>query len=308
MPVTPTFPDVYIQEKPSGVRTITGVATSITAFVGRTQRGPIGVPKAINSFSDFERIFGGLDVTSRTSYAIRDFNLDGGRQAVIVRLYHGDTTPSKNVAAVEVDNVKLRAASWGKWGANLRLSVDTTGVLPSAATQLAVGADKIFAITVTDVSSGAQETFSNVTLADSARRLDKVLADSSQLVVWQSAAAIGGATAKPLSSGTTGKDATSQKSDAVDAASKDWRAAEEALALASQALAQAIADGKTGSDLKPFNDEVDATTKARDAARPASIPLTFPATCSIRLLPTARSAAPCCWWTLPQAGRAKTPR
>ena len=35
MPITPTYPGVYIEEIPSGVRTITGVATSIAAFVGK---------------------------------------------------------------------------------------------------------------------------------------------------------------------------------------------------------------------------------------------------------------------------------
>ena len=39
MPITPTYPGVYIEEVPSGVRTITGVATSITAFIGRALRG-----------------------------------------------------------------------------------------------------------------------------------------------------------------------------------------------------------------------------------------------------------------------------
>lgn len=33
MPVTLSYPGVYIEEVPSGVRTITGVATSITAFI-----------------------------------------------------------------------------------------------------------------------------------------------------------------------------------------------------------------------------------------------------------------------------------
>ncbi len=41
MPAALTYPGVYIQEVPSGVRTITGVATSITAFVGRAAAGPI---------------------------------------------------------------------------------------------------------------------------------------------------------------------------------------------------------------------------------------------------------------------------
>src|SRR5712664_1944912 len=108
MPVTPTYPGVYIQEKPSGVHTIIGVATSITAFVGRAQRGPVNVPKTINSYSDYERIFGGLDANCRTSYAVRDFYLNGGSQAIIVRLYNGDPAhPEKSIATVAIDNVKL---------------------------------------------------------------------------------------------------------------------------------------------------------------------------------------------------------
>jgi phage tail sheath protein FI len=37
MPVTPTYPGVYVQEVPSGVRTIAGVATSIAVFVGQAR-------------------------------------------------------------------------------------------------------------------------------------------------------------------------------------------------------------------------------------------------------------------------------
>ena len=87
MPVTPTYPGVYIEEIPSGVRTITGVATSITAFIGRALRGPVNEPTTINSFADFERRFGGLWVDIPMSYAVRDFYLNGGSQAIIVRLF-----------------------------------------------------------------------------------------------------------------------------------------------------------------------------------------------------------------------------
>ena len=71
MPVTPTYPGVYIEELPSGVRTITGVATSITAFVGRALRGSVDEPVRIQSFADFERRFGGLWVESTLSYAVQ---------------------------------------------------------------------------------------------------------------------------------------------------------------------------------------------------------------------------------------------
>jgi phage tail sheath protein FI len=87
MPVRPTYPGVYIEEIPSGVRTITGVATSITAFVGRAQRGPVDDPTTINGYADFERRFGGLWEQSRLAYAVRDFFLNGGSQAIIVRLF-----------------------------------------------------------------------------------------------------------------------------------------------------------------------------------------------------------------------------
>ncbi|TXI19274.1 MAG: phage tail sheath family protein [Nitrosomonas sp.] len=88
MPVAVSYPGVYIEEIPSGVRTITGVATSITAFIGRAQRGPTDKAVMINSYAEFERIFGGLWLESTVGYAVRDFYLNGGSQAIIVRLFH----------------------------------------------------------------------------------------------------------------------------------------------------------------------------------------------------------------------------
>ena len=64
MPVALSYPGVCIEEVPSEVRTITGVAASITSFVGRARRGPVDSdkksPVRIFSFADYERIFGGL--------------------------------------------------------------------------------------------------------------------------------------------------------------------------------------------------------------------------------------------------------
>jgi len=123
MPVSPTYPGVYIEEIPSGVRTITGVPTSITAFIGRAKRGPVGKAKTINSFADYERIFGGLDLDSKMSYAVRDFYLNGGSQAIIGRLYRAKQNATTK-AIVTVDNITLEAAYEGSWGNNLRVRVD----------------------------------------------------------------------------------------------------------------------------------------------------------------------------------------
>ena len=73
MPSTLTYPGVYIEEIPSGVRTITGVATSITAFIGRALRGSVNDPTVIHGFGDFERQFGGLWVKSTMSYAVKQY-------------------------------------------------------------------------------------------------------------------------------------------------------------------------------------------------------------------------------------------
>lgn len=90
MPVQPTFPGVYIEEIPGGVRTIAGVPTSVTAFVGSALRGPVNQPVVINGYGDFERTFGGLALSSSMSFAVRDYFQNGGGQAVIVRVFRRD--------------------------------------------------------------------------------------------------------------------------------------------------------------------------------------------------------------------------
>lgn len=127
MAVTPTYPGVYIEEVPSGVRTITGVATSITAFIGRALKGPVNEPRTINSYGNYERLFGGLWVESMMSYAVRDFYLNGGNQAIIVRLQNGAGSSTINLpadASPPSPDLVLEAASAGAWGANLSAHVD----------------------------------------------------------------------------------------------------------------------------------------------------------------------------------------
>jgi phage tail sheath protein FI len=182
MPVTLTFPGVYIEEIPSGVRTITGVATSITAFIGRALRGPTDEPITINSYGDFERLFGGLWVDSAMSFAVRDFYQNGGSQAIITRLYHaesgGGAKPAK--ATISLNNMDLQAAFPGAWGNKLRARVDydTRPALPGEDGTL------MFNLYVRDDGTGQIEEFRNVSVeAGHPRRVEKVLQNESRLVV-----------------------------------------------------------------------------------------------------------------------------
>ena len=58
MALTLSHPGVYIQEIPSGVRTIAGVSTSVAAFLGAAPRGPVNKAVRIFSFSVYERALG----------------------------------------------------------------------------------------------------------------------------------------------------------------------------------------------------------------------------------------------------------
>jgi phage tail sheath protein FI len=98
VPASLSYPGVYLQEAP-GVRTITGVSTSVAAFLGTTKRGPLNRAIPIFSFADFERRFGGLDPGSELSYAVRLFFLNGGSQAYVVRVAAGAA-----VAALALDD------------------------------------------------------------------------------------------------------------------------------------------------------------------------------------------------------------
>lgn len=119
MPVSPTYPGIYIEEIPSGVRTITGVATSIAAFVGWAAKGPIDHAELILSWADFEREFGGLDARSLLGYAVSQFFLNGGQECYVIRL----TDAGAKAPSVTLSDLKLTARNPGKWGEDYAITI-----------------------------------------------------------------------------------------------------------------------------------------------------------------------------------------
>jgi len=141
MPVALTYPGVYIEEIPSGVHTITGVSTSVTAFVGYTPRGAIDDPVHIFSFADFERAFGGLAVDSPLGYCVKYFFQNGGNEAYVVRVAHGAKPAAvtlKDSTTAGHDVLDITAASAGTWGNNLQIDVDYASANPKSLFNLRV--------------------------------------------------------------------------------------------------------------------------------------------------------------------------
>ena len=161
MAVAVSYPGVYIEEIPSGVRTIVGVATSIGAFVDTFPMGPLDEAVHVLSLADFENQFGGLSAQSEASYGIQQFFLNGGTEAYVVRVASNSTATGKTVyapvgaaigAADAPGNPALlifTADSPGSWGNNLRVEIDYGTTDPT----------KLFNVTVTEValSNGKQQ-------------------------------------------------------------------------------------------------------------------------------------------------------
>ena len=196
MPIAPTYPGVYVEEIPSGVRTIVGVSTSITAFIGRALRGPVDEPITINNFGDYERRFGGLWVKSTMSYAVRDFFLNRGGQAIIVRIHNNAGTASiplnTGITSPPGNLLTLEASSPGEWGNNLFAEVDyntgdPTVALSSPPSSPPTDNDGLFNLTITEEIDGEniqKEKFLNVSLGpDHKHYLPRVLEQSSRLVI-----------------------------------------------------------------------------------------------------------------------------
>jgi len=208
MPVRPTFPGVYIEEVPSGVRTIVGVATSVGAFIDYFARGPMDRAIQIFSFADLEREFGGLDIRSEASYAIQQFFLNGGSEAFVVRTGSGfrtatvtlrDSTPGDafNVRAgrlikgVSVDDP-------GSWGNFIRIDVDYDTTDPAT----------LFNLTVSEISQlGTQpvlrtETFRNLTMAPGLPNSVRDVVNEGSSIIQVSATPLGAN--RPVATGTQG--------------------------------------------------------------------------------------------------------
>jgi uncharacterized protein len=93
MPLSYSYPGIYIQELPLSTHTITPAPTSITAFVGYThpwKTAAFNTAVQLFSFSDYESNFGGLYtsgyVDSDVAQAVYAFFLNGGNNAYVVGL------------------------------------------------------------------------------------------------------------------------------------------------------------------------------------------------------------------------------
>ncbi|MDP8889387.1 MAG: phage tail sheath subtilisin-like domain-containing protein [Thermoproteota archaeon] len=186
MPITPTYPGVYIEELENPVRTIVGVSTSVTAFIGRAKKGPTNDPTLVRNFGDFERTFGGLWKKSTMSYSVYQYFLNGGVDALVIRVARSDATKALFSNTSEL-GLTFEAENPGEWANTLRIFVDHDvnddasdkgDLFNVQVKQLLVKGE-----TESEDKYVELESFSNLSFReDHLRRVRKVLEEESKLV------------------------------------------------------------------------------------------------------------------------------
>ena len=141
MPVTVSYPGVYIDEVSSGVHTITSVSTSIAAFFGRTSKGKLNKAIRCLSPSDFTRNFGAPHPQSDLGHAVRQFFANGGTDCYVVRLAKNAklaTITLRSLAGAAQPVLVATAKAEGIWANQVRLEVDYNTLLPHETFKLKV--------------------------------------------------------------------------------------------------------------------------------------------------------------------------
>jgi hypothetical protein len=134
-----SYPGVYIQEVPSGVNTITGVATSIAAFFGRASKGLMNKAIRILSPSDYVRQFGEPHPKSDLATSVMQFFMNGGTDCYVVRLAKGANKAKVTLKSLRGENVLVATAkAEGTWANTVRMEVDYNTTNPDETFNLRV--------------------------------------------------------------------------------------------------------------------------------------------------------------------------
>jgi uncharacterized protein len=118
-----------VAEGPGADQPIARLPGAVTAFVGRTVRGPVNQPVLLDSFADYQQVFGGLWQPSTLSYAVEQYFENGGRQAVVVRVVNGGA-PATLSLPCGGEILTLEAQSPGS-RETLRVSIDYDNIGPA---------------------------------------------------------------------------------------------------------------------------------------------------------------------------------
>ena len=122
-----TYPGVYVEEVPSGVRPIAAVSTSVAGFIGAAEKGPINEAVKVFNFTEYQNRYGGFLAHAYLSHAVFQFFNNGGTQCYIVRVAGANTATAnivlKDRGTTAQNSLTISASSPGAWGNTLAVVI-----------------------------------------------------------------------------------------------------------------------------------------------------------------------------------------
>ena len=132
---------IFIQETSEGARPIAGVATSIAAFVGWTERGRTDSAVLCSNYGDFQREYGKMKRfyigTTKYEYFnlplfVQSFIKNGGVRFYVVRLVGAGGAVADyaiaNAGATPADLFTVKAKNEGIWGNRISFKLERNAV------------------------------------------------------------------------------------------------------------------------------------------------------------------------------------
>jgi uncharacterized protein len=185
-----SYPGVYVEEVSSGVRPIAAASTSIAAFVGVAEKGPVGQAVKVFNFTDYQTRYGGFIAGLFLSHAVFQFFNNGGTQCYVVRVTGANPVAANIVVADRTANpqasLTLSATSVGIWGNGLAIAIADGTNDPGNEFKLSVHREGELA---------PLETFDNLSMTPNAPNFVETVAKTSKYI--RVAANLGNTNAQP---------------------------------------------------------------------------------------------------------------
>jgi phage tail sheath protein FI len=122
-----TYPGVYVEEVPSGVRPIAAVSTSVAGFIGVAEKGPINEAVKVFNFTEYQNRYGGFLPHAYLSHAVFQFFNNGGTQCYVVRVAGANTATAnivlKDRGTTAQNSLTISASSPGASGNSLAVLI-----------------------------------------------------------------------------------------------------------------------------------------------------------------------------------------
>ena len=125
----PGTPGAWLQRYDQAAPPTATLRTDIAGFIGIAQRGPIGVAVAVESFRQFQAVFGDFIGGGYLAYSLRAFFENGGQRARVVRVASDDPGAGAAAASCTVPGLAgapgwtIAASSPGVWGNTIAASL-----------------------------------------------------------------------------------------------------------------------------------------------------------------------------------------